>query len=98
MGGHEVDMAEDGMKGLIMAESKNYDLIVSDLHMPKMNGIEFMEKLSKNNIDAKKIIITAFGSYKSYKETASHGACLYLNKPVRAADLEAALYEVFKES
>lgn len=97
MGGHEVDMAENGLDGITMTDSKEYDLIITDLHMPKMNGVEFVEKLSKNNDKAKKIIITAFGSYKSYKDTASHGACLYLNKPVRAADLETALYECFKE-
>ncbi|ADD69617.1 response regulator receiver protein [Denitrovibrio acetiphilus DSM 12809] len=96
MGGHEVDMAADGMEGLAKASVTDYDLIISDLHMPKMNGVEFIEKLDKSNHKAKKIVITAFGSYKSYKDTASHGTCLYLNKPVRAADLEAALYDCFK--
>jgi len=98
MGGHEVDMAVDGMEGLSLALKNEYDLIITDLHMPKMNGVEFVEKLDKNSNKAKKIVITAFGSYKSYKETADHGACLYLNKPVRASDLEGAMYEVFKQS
>ncbi|PLX68202.1 MAG: response regulator [Denitrovibrio sp.] len=96
MGGHEVDMAENGLVGLTKAEIKDYDVIITDLHMPKMNGVEFIEKLSKNNDKAKKIVITAFGSYKSFKDTATHGACLYLNKPVRAADLESAIYDAFK--
>lgn len=98
MGGHEVDTAENGLVGLTKSEAKDYDLIITDLHMPKMNGVEFIEKkLSKNNDQAKKkIVITAFGSYKSYKETSGNGACLYLNKPVRAADLESAIYEAFK--
>lgn len=91
MGGHEVDMASNGQEGLAMAEITEYDVIITDLHMPKMNGAEFIEKLSENNNKAKKIVITAFGSYKSYKDTADHGACMYLNKPVRAADLESAI-------
>lgn len=97
MGGHEVDMAADGMEGLAKAEAKDYNLIITDLHMPKMNGVQFIENLSSKNIDAKKIVITAFGSYKSFKDTAEHGTCLYLNKPVRAADLEQALYDCFPE-
>jgi len=96
MGGHEVDMAADGQQGLNLAELKEYDVIITDLHMPKMNGVEFIENLSKKNDKAKKIVITAFGSYKSFKETASNGACLYLNKPVRAADLENAIYDAIK--
>jgi YesN/AraC family two-component response regulator len=96
MGGHHVDMAADGMEGLAKASVEEYDLIITDLHMPKMNGVEFIEQLDKKNDKAKKIVITAFGSYKSFKETADHGACLYLNKPVRAADLEQALYDCFK--
>ena len=96
MGGHEVDMAENGQVGLTMSEITDYDLIITDLHMPKMNGVEFIEKMSVNNDRAKKIVITAFGSYKSFKDTSVNGVNLYLNKPVRAADLESAIYEVFK--
>ncbi len=97
MGGYEVDMAGDGLEGLMMAENKQYDLIITDLRMPKMNGMEFMDKLNEKNIDTKKIVITAFGSYKSYKDTAAQGACIYLNKPVRAADLETAISEAFRK-
>lgn len=97
MGGYEVDMAVDGLDGLNKALDKQYDLIITDLRMPKLNGMEFMDKLNEKNISAKKIVITAFGSYKSYKDTSAQGACVYLNKPVRAADLEAAILEVFKK-
>lgn len=96
MGGHHVDMAADGMEGLAKATAEDYDLIITDLHMPKMNGVQFIEELDKINDQSKKIVITAFGSYKSFKDTASRGACLYLNKPVRAADLEQALYDCLK--
>lgn len=97
MGGYEVDMACDGLEGLLMAENKRYDLIITDLRMPKLNGMEFMNRLNEKGIEAKKIVITAFGSYKSYKETSDQGACVYLNKPVRAADLEAAIMEAFRK-
>ena len=97
MGGYDVDMACDGFEGLIMAENKKYDLIITDLRMPRLNGLEFINKLNEKGNDAKKIVITAFGSYKSFKDTAEQGACVYLNKPVRAADLEVAINEAFKK-
>jgi len=96
MGGYEVDVAADGLDGLNKCREKVYDLIITDLHMPRMNGVEFIEKIDNENKNAKKIIITAFGSYKTYKETQDK-ACMYLNKPVRAADLENAMNEVFKD-
>jgi DNA-binding NtrC family response regulator len=96
MGGHEVDMAVDGMDGLEMSGQKDYDLIITDLRMPRMNGIEFIEKLNEKGNNSKKIVITAFGSYQSYKDTADKGTCVYLNKPVRALDLQEAIYEAFK--
>jgi len=97
MGGHEVDMAENGLDGLHKSKEKDYDLIITDLRMPKMNGIEFIEKLEENNNQSKKIVITAFGSYQSYKDTTDKGACVYLNKPVRALDLQDAIYSIFSK-
>lgn len=97
MGGYEVDMAVDGLDGLFKAEKGGYDLIVTDLRMPKLNGLEFMEKMQERGINAKVIVITAFGSYKSFKDSENLGACIYLNKPVRAADLDAAICELFRK-
>jgi len=97
MGGYEVDLAVDGLDGLFKAEKGGYDLIITDLRMPKLNGLEFLEKMKERNIEAKVIVITAFGSYKSFKEAENVGACVYLNKPVRAADLDAAITELFRK-
>ncbi|HAG51091.1 MAG: hypothetical protein A2X87_08480 [Deltaproteobacteria bacterium GWC2_42_51] len=45
--GHEVDRAENGMEGLTMAYRRQYDIIISDVDMPVMNGIEFYKRLIK---------------------------------------------------
>ena len=44
--GHEVDVAENGKQGLEMAHAKAYDLILTDIKMPEMDGMEVLEKLS----------------------------------------------------
>ena len=43
--GHEVEVAEDGKQGLVMAQNKAYDLIFSDIKMPEMDGIELLENI-----------------------------------------------------
>lgn len=91
LAGYEVDLAEDGEQGLGLAKDNEYALIISDLRMPKMNGLEFIEKLRQFDPDMKVIVITAFGSFKSYSQTAKLGVFEYLNKPVRAKDLKEAV-------
>lgn len=89
--GYNVDSAENGLEGLKLAKDKKYHVIVTDLRMPKMDGTQFVENLRKFDKDVKVVVITAFGSFKSYKQFASLGAVEYINKPVRAKDLKEAI-------
>jgi YesN/AraC family two-component response regulator len=65
---YEVDLAEDGTEGIELFKKNEYDLVISDLRMPKMGGIEFIKSLKNYDPDAKVIVITAFGSFKSYSD------------------------------
>ena len=47
---YSVDEAEDGVQGLALAIKNNYDLILSDIKMPKMDGLELQSKLAENNV------------------------------------------------
>ncbi len=94
LSGYDVDIAEDGKEGLYKAEKTDYDIIVTDLRMPKMGGLEFIEKLRNFNPDVKVVIITAFGSFKTYHKSTQLGVVKYLNKPVRAKDLKEAIEEL----
>jgi len=92
--GYNVDAAENGLEGLNFAKNKSYDVIVTDLRMPEMDGAQFIENLRKFDKDTKVVVITAFGSFKSYKQLTSLGAVEYINKPVRAKDLKEAILKV----
>ena len=55
-----VDLAEDGLIGLQMAKNYEYDLIISDISMPNMDGMEFFEQLRKQGIKTDFVFITAY--------------------------------------
>ncbi|MGA1847491.1 response regulator [Deferribacter abyssi] len=92
--GYDVDVAETGIEGLEKAKATKYDVIVTDLRMPEMDGLTFIENLRKFDKNAKIVIITAFGTYKSYQKSRNLGVVTYLNKPVRAKDLKDAIIQI----
>lgn len=95
--GYDVDVAENGAEGLKKAERKEYQVIVTDLRMPEMDGMTFIEKLRNFDPEARVIVITAFGTFKTYKKTKEMGVVSFLNKPVRARDLKEAVAEILKK-
>jgi len=95
--GYDVDVAENGAEGLKRAERKEYQVIVTDLRMPEMDGMTFIEKLRNFDPEARVIVITAFGTFKTYKKTKEMGVVSFLNKPVRARDLKEAVAEILKK-
>ncbi|WP_022851412.1 response regulator [Limisalsivibrio acetivorans] len=94
MSDYEADAAGDARTGLELAGKKQYDVIITDLRMPEVDGLAFLERLRKFDEISKAIVITAFGSFKTYKKSQDLGAVTYLNKPVKAADLKGAVDEV----
>ena len=91
---YTVDVAKNGAAGLEMVKKNQYDVIVTDLRMPEMDGTMFIENLRKFDNEVKVVVITAFGSFKSYKKATSLGVVEYINKPVRAKDLKDAILKV----
>jgi two-component system response regulator (stage 0 sporulation protein F) len=98
MEGYKVSTAENALIGLDMAENEKFEIIVTDLRMPEMDGLTFVEKLREFDKGVKVIMITAFGSYKTYKKAADCGIILYLNKPVRAAELMEGVKTVMESN
>jgi len=95
--GYDVDVAQNGAEGLKRAERKEYQVIVTDLRMPEMDGMTFIEKLRNFDPEARVIVITAFGTFKTYKKTKEMGVVSFLNKPVRARDLKEAVAEILRK-
>jgi DNA-binding response OmpR family regulator len=79
--GYEVAVAEDGASALKMLEEQSYDLMLLDIRMPGIDGIEVMQKATEFSPDTQIILLTAHGSMESAIESLRYGAHDYLIKP-----------------
>lgn len=92
--GYNIDVAENGKVALKKIGEQHFDVIVTDLRMPEMDGMALIENIRKIKKDQKIIIITAFGTFKTYKQAKDVGVTIFLNKPVRAKDLKEAVSQI----
>lgn len=76
-----VDEAKDGAEGLAMLENENYDLVFCDIKMPKMDGMEVLEKAKEKGINTTFIMISAHGTTEMAVDATKMGAYDFLQKP-----------------
>ena len=88
---HTVDEAEDGEAGYNMALKNNYDVILSDIKMPKLDGLELLQKLNESAVLSSIIMMSGHGSIETAVSALKSGAYDYLAKPI---DLNRLLVSV----
>ena len=86
---YKVDISLDGEDGLHYALSGVYDLIILDIMLPKINGIEILKEIRNNNIDTKVIMLTAKTSLDDKLTGFENGANDYVTKPFHIEELIA---------
>lgn len=86
---YTVDMSLDGEEGLYNALNDIYDLIILDIMLPKVNGIEILKEIKNNNIKAKVIMLTAKSELDDKLLGFSEGANDYITKPFHIDELVA---------
>ena len=79
---YEVDLAEDGQKGIEMFKSAEYDIVLCDIKMPGMDGIEVLEKLFFQAPDVPVVMISGHGNIDTAVESIKKGAFDYIEKPL----------------
>jgi len=79
---HTVDEAEDGDAGYNMAIKNNYDVILSDIKMPKLDGLELLQKLTESAVLSSIIMMSGHGSIETAVSALKSGAYDYLAKPI----------------
>ena len=89
--GFEVHTAQDGAVGFEMVESVSPQIVVTDVKMPKMGGIELLRKVKERFEDIEVIVITAFGEMNLAIEALQLDASDFINKPIDDAALKLAL-------
>lgn len=78
---YEVDEAEDGLQGIEMIKDKDYDLVLCDIKMPKMDGVEVLEKAKKLKPETPIVMISGHGDLDTAVNTMRLGAFDYISKP-----------------
>lgn len=79
--GYKIDEASDGEEGLKRFGEKSYDVVLCDIKMPKIDGIEFLEKAKGINPDVPVIMISGHGNIDTAVEAVKKGAFDYISKP-----------------
>ena len=79
--GYKTDEAGDGEEGLKKFKEKSYDVVLCDIKMPKLDGIEFLQKATESNSDVPVIMISGHGNIETAVDAVKKGAYDYISKP-----------------
>ena len=96
--GMEVSVAADGRTGLEMALKYDFDLVVLDIMLPEMNGIQVCREIRKKNSSIAVLMLTALSSTENIVTGLDSGADDYLVKPFKFAELEARIRTLIRRS
>jgi len=80
--GHTVVQAASGEEALVLARANSFDLVVTDLRMPGIDGLELLETLQAEQPEVEVILLTAHGNVANAVEAMRHGAFDFVQKPV----------------
>lgn len=94
--GFEVITAMDGQTGLAKAQEESPDIIISDLKLPGMGGLEVLEQLHQKGVNIPTIVMTFHGTEETAVRALRLGACDYLIKPFTIDEMQAALHRAAK--
>jgi DNA-binding response OmpR family regulator len=94
--GHHVDAELSALDGLRRLESESYDLVITDLMMPDMNGIQLLERLQQLDLGVPVLMITGYPSIRTAVQALRLGAVDYLAKPYTRKELLAPVNRVLR--
>ncbi len=90
--GYDVNSAQGGEQALRAIRTTHYDLVLTDLKMPGIDGLRVLEEVRKISPSTVTVMMTGYGSVDSALEAVQRGAYEYLLKPTEVADLKSAVY------
>jgi YesN/AraC family two-component response regulator len=93
----QVDLAEDGESGFTMYKDKYYDLVISDINLPKMNGLEMLKKILLLNPKQSAIVVSAYEKAEYISQIEELKIKYFLTKPVNSKKMISTIYESVKK-
>ena len=95
--GYEVVTCKNGQEGLRALHDQDFDLIVTDLQMPKLNGIEFLTKIKEKHIRTPVIVLTVVDNVEKAVEAIKLGAADYITKPPRLEEITHRIEKILAQ-
>ena len=91
---YEVIIANNGREALNLLKKNKIDLVISDIRMPDINGLDLLVKIKKEYPQTKVIIMTAYGSSDVQKEANRRGSLYYVEKPFEISDIRKIIIDL----
>ncbi|MEW6002362.1 MAG: sigma-54 dependent transcriptional regulator [Nitrospirota bacterium] len=95
--GYDVSGVADGEKAFEKIQKENFDLLIADIKMPGISGMELLEKIHKRHLETAVIIITGYGSISSAVDAMKKGAHDYITKPFDLDELLLKVKKIYEE-
>ena len=88
----EIEFAQNGLEALAKLEQQErFDMVLSDINMPKMNGLELLERIPSVDPDVRAVIVSAYGDMRNIRTAMNRGAFDFVTKPVDFNDLRVTI-------
>ena len=94
---YDVFTAENGKEALNLLKKERPEVVLTDLRMPEMNGLELLHQIKKINPNSIVILLTAYGTVENAVQAIKAGAYYYLTKPINFDELELTLKKAFAQ-
>jgi len=85
--GYQVQLARDGSEAITVLQTQPFHLVLTDLVMPRMGGLELLREIRRRERDVPVVFLTAFGKPAAFAEAMDLGAVDFVTKPFRADSL-----------
>lgn len=95
--GYDVTLASDGEVALGILKNDPHDLVITDIKMPVVDGLQLLQEIRKTGSKTDVIMVTAYGEVETYLKAMSLGAAEYINKPIRIKELKRIVHKVVTE-
>ena len=92
--GHFVELKTDGAAGIKALQSNNYDVVLLDMMLPDMEGMEILKMIKQKPVHASVIVITGYSTVENALKAMKLGAADYLSKPFNEDELLASIEKV----
>ncbi|HSB06978.1 MAG TPA: response regulator [Thermodesulfobacteriota bacterium] len=91
---YEVMIANNGKEAFQLLKTNKIDLVISDIRMPDINGLDLLVMIKKEFPETKVIIMTAYGSADVQKEASQRGSLFYIEKPFEISDIRKIIIDL----